>query len=69
MGQMFYGYGEHVLMGIIAYNCKKQDKIGTQTCYIHQCTKRYVDVHSNDVCVPILSLFIFMQSLYTLQIS
>ena len=23
MGQMFYGYGEHVLMGIIAYNCKK----------------------------------------------
>ena len=23
MGQMFYGCGEHVLMGIIAYNCKK----------------------------------------------
>ena len=21
-----------------------RDKIGTQTCYIHQCTKRYVDV-------------------------
>ena len=26
-----------------------RDKIGTQTCYIHQCTKRYVDVHSMSV--------------------
>ena len=26
MSQMFYGYGEHVLMGIIAYNSKKNDK-------------------------------------------
>ena len=39
-----------------------RDKIGTQTCYIHQCTRSYVDVHS--VSVPILSLFIFMQFVY-----
>ena len=26
-----------------------RDKIGTQTCYIHQCTTRYVDVHSMSV--------------------
>ena len=84
MGQMFYGYGEHVLMGIIAYNCKKmitvqcvalwgcikmnRDKIGTQTCYIHQCTKRYVDVYSMSVSQSCLCSF-FMQSLYPLQIS
>ena len=76
---MFYGYGEHVLVRIIAYketsrklyrDCTKmnRDKIGTQTCYIHQCTKRYVDVHSMSVSQS--SLFSFLCNLYiTLQIS
>ena len=45
-----------------------RDKIGTQTCYIHQCTKRYVDVHSMSVsqsclcsflCNPYITLQIF----------
>ena len=49
------------------------DKIGTQTCYIHQCTKRYVDVHSMSVsqsclcsflCNPYITLKIFIY-LYT----
>ena len=31
------------------------------TCYIHQCTNKLMLMY---VCVPILSLFIFMQSLY-----
>ena len=26
MGQMFYGYGEHVLVKIIVYNSLKNDK-------------------------------------------
>ena len=33
------------------------NKIGTQTCYIHQCTKRYVDLYSMSVffyAIPIL---------------
>ena len=35
-----------------------RDKIGTQTCYIHQCTKRYVDVHSMSVSQSCLSSFL-----------
>ena len=40
-----------------------RDKVGTLTCYVHQHnlagTLMYIHV-----CVPILFLFIFMQSLY-----
>ena len=45
-----------------------RDKIGTQTCYIHHCTKRYVDIHSMSVsqsclcsflCNPYITLQIF----------
>ena len=35
-----------------------RDKIGTQTCYIHQCTKRYVDVHSMSVSQSCLCSFL-----------
>ena len=35
-----------------------RDKIGTQTCYIHQCTKRYVDVHSISVSRSCLCSFL-----------
>ena len=35
-----------------------RDKIGTQTCYIHQCTKRYVDVHSMSVSESCLCSFL-----------
>ena len=41
-----------------------RDKIGTQTCYIHQCTKRYVDVHSMSVSQSCLCSFLYI----TLQI-
>ena len=36
-----------------------RDKIGTQTCYIHQCTKRYVDVHSMSVSQSCLSVHFY----------
>ena len=45
-----------------------RDKIGTQTCYIHQCTKRYVDVHSMSVSQSCLCSFL-CNSYITLQIS
>ena len=35
-----------------------RDKIGTQRCYIHQCTKRYVDVHSMSVSQSCLCSFL-----------
>ena len=35
-----------------------RDKIGTQTYYIHQCTKRYVDVHSMSVSQSCLCSFL-----------
>ena len=35
-----------------------RDKIGAQTCYIHQCTKRYVDVHSMSVSQSCLCSFL-----------
>ena len=35
-----------------------RDKIGTQTRYIHQCTKRYVDVHSMSVSQSCLCSFL-----------
>ena len=44
-----------------------RNKIGTQTCYIHQCTNKGMLMYIAcllHVCVPILSLSIFMQSLY-----
>ena len=34
-----------------------RDKIGTQTYYIHQCTKRYVDVNSMSVSQSCLCSF------------
>ena len=45
-----------------------RDKIGTQTCYIHQCTKRYVDVHSMSVSQSCLCSFL-CNPYITLQIS
>ena len=36
-----------------------RDKIGTQTCYIHQCTTRYVDVHSMSVSQSCLCSFLY----------
>ena len=35
-----------------------RDKIGTQTCYIHQCATRYVDVHSMSVSQSCLCPFL-----------
>ena len=34
-----------------------RDKIGSQTYYIHQCTKRYVDVHTMSVSQSCLCSF------------
>ena len=58
-----------------------RDKIGTQTCYIHQCTKRYVDVHSMSasqsclcsflcnpyITLPIPKFFIYLSEQYSLS--
>ena len=70
-----YTYDEHGLVRIIATIDKRQvnrnlkcnigivnrDKIGTQTCYIHQCNNKHV-------CVSILSLFIFCNPYITLYL-
>ena len=46
-----------------------RDKIGTQTCYIHQCTTRYVDVHSMSVSQSCLCSFYAIPIIITFQIS
>ena len=41
-----------------------RDKIGTQTCYIHQCTNKVILMYIACLCPNLVSVFIFMQSLY-----
>ena len=68
IGQKFYGYGEHVLVRIIAYNSRNRQDWDTDMLYTSMYPQRYVDVYSISVFQSHLRSFL-CNPYITLQIS